>query len=123
MNKADIINALELSKARSAWSKGVKEYAIDLIDGLDDCVNITKEKLLNGASSWSEYSYGGCALIYDADIAEALCNPSELKARQGGEWQPSKNETWLDVQARALNQASSLILRTTKHLQSDALRT
>ncbi len=116
MNKEDIIKALESSKARSAWSKGVKEYAIDLIDGLDDCVNITKEKLLNGARTWSEFSYGGCALIYDADIAEALCTPSELKSRQGGKWQPSKNETWLDVQARALHQASSLILRTTKQI-------
>ena len=116
MNKETIITALESHNARSAWSKGVKSYAIDLVDGLDDCLNITKEKLLNGARTWSEYSYGGCALIYDSDIAEALCSPSELKARRGGEWQPNKSETWLDVQARALHQASALILRTLKRL-------
>jgi hypothetical protein len=116
MNKETIITALESHNARSAWSKGVKSYAIDLVDGLEDCVNITKEKLLNGASSWSDYSYGGCALIYDADIAEALCTPSELKARRGGERQPSKHSTWLDVQTRALQQASSLILRTLKRI-------
>jgi len=116
MNKETLISALESHKARSAWSKGVKNYAIDLVDGLDDCLNITKEKLLNGASDWSTYSYGGCALIYDADIAEALCSPSELKARRGGEWQPNRSETWLDVQARALHQACALILRTLKRI-------
>jgi len=116
MKKETIISALESHKARSAWSKGVKNYAIDLVDGLDDCLNITKEKLLNGAANWSAYSYGGCALIYDADIAEALCTPSELKARRGGEWQPNKSETWLDVQARALHQACSLILKTLKRI-------
>ena len=116
MNKETLISALESHKARSAWSKGVKNYAIDLVDGLDDCLNITKEKLLNGASDWSTYSYGGCALIYDADIAEALCSPSELKARRGGERQPNRSETWLDMQARALQQACSLILRTLKRI-------
>ena len=110
MEKQDIIDALESRKTRSAWSRGVNNYAIDLVDGLEDCVNITKEKLLNGARNWSEYSFGGCALIYDADIAEALCTPSELKAKRGGDLQPNSNETWLDVQARALFQASNLIL-------------
>jgi hypothetical protein len=116
MKKETLISALESHKARSAWSKGVKNYAIDLVDGLDDSLNITKQNLLNGATDWSSYSYGGCALIYDADIAEALCSPSELKARRGGEWQPNRSETWLDVQARALHQACSLILRTLKRI-------
>jgi hypothetical protein len=96
--------------ARSAWSKGVKAFAFDLLDNLEGRA-ITKDNLLNGASDWSAYSHGGCAFIYDQDIAEALCTPSELKARKGGDWQPSKQETWLDVQARALGQACSLILR------------
>ena len=114
MTKKDIIKGLESRKARSAWSKGVKNYAIDLIDGLDDCTNLTKEKLLNGARNWNEYSFGGCALIYDVEIAEALCTPSELKAKRGGELKPNGNETWMDVQARALHQASCLILKTVK---------
>ena len=29
--------------------------------------------LLNGAENWNQYSYGGCALIYDTDIAVTLC--------------------------------------------------
>tara|TARA_B100000424_G_C22788768_1_gene423685 strand:- start:74 stop:430 length:357 start_codon:yes stop_codon:yes gene_type:complete len=111
MEKQDIIDTLESRKARSAWAKGVKNYAIDLVDGLDDYANLTKEKLLNGARNWTEYSFGGCALIYDADIAEELCTPSELKAKRGGDLQPNSNETWLDVQARALHQASTLILK------------
>jgi len=118
MEKQDIIDALESRKTRSAWSRGVKNYAIDLVDGLDDCANLTKEKLLNGASNWTEYSFGGCAFIYDADIAEALCTPSELKAKRGGDLQPNSNETWLDVQARALFQASNLILKTTKKVDA-----
>ena len=117
MKKEDIIKELELRKARSAWAKGINNYAIDLIDGLEDCANLTKEKLLNGARNWTEYSFDGCALIYDADIAEALCTPSELKAKRGGELQPNRNETWLDVQARALHQASCLILRTVKRVK------
>lgn len=97
-------------KTRSAWSKGVKAFAFDLLDNLEGR-DITKDNLLNGASDWSQYSYGGGAFIYDQDIAEALCTPSELKVKKGGDLQPNRNETWLDVQARALGQACSLILR------------
>ena len=118
MEKQDIIDALESRKTRSAWSRGVKNYAIDLVDGLDDCANLTKKKLLNGASNWTEYSFGGCAFIYDSDIAEALCTPSELKAKRGGELQPNRNETWLDVQARALHQASNLVREVAKEVDA-----
>lgn len=118
MEKQDIIDALKSRKTRSAWAKGVNNYAIDLVDGIDDCANLTKEKLLNGARDWSEYSFGGCAFIYDADIAEALCTPSELKAKRGGDLQPNTDETWLDVQARALFQASNLILKIAKKVDA-----
>jgi len=103
-------------KTRSAWSKGVKAFAFDLLDNLEGR-DITKNNLLNGASDWSHYSYGGCAFIYDADIAEHLCTPSELKSRKGGDRQPSKNESWLDVQARALSQACRLILRLNRKVK------
>mgnify|MGYP000023276601 FL=1 len=103
-------------KTRSFWSKGVKAFAFDLLDNLEGR-DITKDNLLNGASDWSQYSYGGCAFIYDQDIAEHLSTPSELKARKGGDWQPNRNETWLDVQARALGQACSLILRLNRKVK------
>jgi len=111
-----LIKLLNNHKTRSAWSKGVKAFAFDLLDNLEGR-DITKDNLLNGASDWSQYSYGGSAFIYDQDIAEHLCTPSELKARKGGDWQPSKNETWLDIQARALSQACSLILRLNRKVK------
>lgn len=106
---ADIIEA---RKDRSAWDRGVNDYALELLDNLaeltqDDLSNlaIIRAALLNGASDWQQYSYGGCALIYDSDIAERLCTPSELKRCRGGAWNPSSRENWLDVQARALRRA------------------
>lgn len=100
---------------QSAWSKGVALYAQELLEDFHsnygDEFPITKDRLLNGASDWEEYSYGGCSLIYDADIAERLCSPSELKKVRGGDRNPNSRETWLDVQARALYQASRILLK------------
>ena len=109
-------------KCRSAWDRGVMQYAEELTAELAENINggyITLEQLataegrkaalLNGAKDWSQYSYGGGALIYDYDIAERLCNPSELKRTRNGERNPNSRETWLDCQARALSQASSKV--------------
>jgi hypothetical protein len=97
---------------QSAWAKGVELYAEDLREHLaENNLTATKENLLNGASNWKEYSYGGCSLIYDADIAERLCNPSELKRTDNGRLQPNRDENWLDCQARALFQASRIVLK------------
>ncbi len=115
--KRKLIEALDALKRRSAWEKGVKNFAIDLVDGLDADRAITKESLLNGAQNWKEYSYGGCAFIYDEDIAEALCNPTELKRTKHGERVPNASESWLDVQARALHQACTLVLRQARLVQ------
>lgn len=114
------IQALESKKVRSAWDKGVKNYAIDLLQELQDCIteqggepkNVAEleEWLLSGAKDWGQYSWGGCALCYNHQIAKALCTPSELKRTKNGERKPNKHEEWLDVQARALNQAYRLIL-------------
>ena len=111
-----IRNAIEARKTRSAWDKGVTLYALELLDNLRDLPAAgnrqeIKKALLNGASDWSEYSYGGCALIYDGDIAARLCSPSEFRRTRGGEWRPNRREEWLDVQARALFQACRLICR------------
>lgn len=114
----EIINAIEKENARSAWRKGVKEYAVMMLENFTDgdFENVStrkeiKEILLNGAKTWHEYSYGGCALIYDTDIAKTLCTPSELKLKKGGELQPNSRENWLDVQAKALSHAYDLICR------------
>ena len=103
-------------RARSAWDKGVTLYALELLDNLRDLPAADNRQeiqkaLLNGARDWREYSWGGCAMIYNGDIADRLCSPSELKRCRGGEWRPNRREEWLDVQARALYQASRLICR------------
>ena len=114
MTRQELLNVLQARTPRSAWNKGVNNYAIDLIDGLEVETIPTNKKeletlLLNGARDWQEYSQGGCALVYDGDIAKALCTPSELKATRNGERNPNKNETWLNVQSRALYQAFRVI--------------
>ena len=107
---------IENEHQRSAWNKGVSAYALELLEELEPeteiCGSPADEKLLlNGASDWNEYSYGGCSCIYDSDIAERLCTASELKRTHGGERQPNAQENWLDVQARALYQAYRRIVR------------
>jgi hypothetical protein len=67
--------------------------------------------LLNGASNWDQYSWGGCSLICDRDIAIRLCTPSELKKTRNGERRPNDREMWLDTQTRALRQAWFQIMR------------
>ena len=117
MATIDTIRAtITTRKTRSAWDKGVTLYALELLDNLRDLPAAgnrqeIKKALLNGAGDWSEYSYGGCALIYDGDIAARLCSPSEFRRTRGGEWRPNRRESWLDVQARALYQAFRLICR------------
>lgn len=117
INKAyELINE---KKARSAWERGVREYAGELLEDLDEAIRggwfeaeglaspeLVRKALLNGAVDWSMFSWGGSSLIYDGDIAERLCCPSELKKTRNGERRPNAREEWLDTQARALGQAA-----------------
>lgn len=124
-DKAQVLQHIEYNAStRSAWGRGVLEYARDLVESLPDDweysnANLLEKELLNGASSWNEYSWGGCALIYDADICERLASPSEQKRKKGGELAPNSRESWLDCQARALFQAFILIRRTCAGLVAD----
>lgn len=115
---AQAMQTLEQRKDRSAWGRGVTAYAVDMLQQIADYYKdgyISADDLaawttaeavaLNGARDWSEYSWGGSALVYDGDIAAALCTPSELKKTRNGDRRPNSQEEWLDVQARALRQA------------------
>ena len=123
-----MIRSIEGLKPRGAWRKGVVAYALDLLDGLKETITYAPEALdnetllfralLNGASSWAEYSEGGCALIYNRDIAERLCNPTELKRTRNGSREPNPRESWIDVQTRALTQAGLLIRRAYREVLS-----
>lgn len=115
-NVNQIIESISSMNPRSAWGRGVKEYALEILERLEaDTVlagtSADTQTLLNGASDWSQYSWGGSSLIYDGDIAERLCTPSEFKKTMSGKRRPNASEEWLDVQARALFQAARLILR------------
>jgi hypothetical protein len=106
----EIIAIIEATNPRSAWNKGVKAYALELLEELPHNVEYgTIESLeadmLNGARDWNQYSWGGCSLAYDEDIAKRLCTPSELKKTNNGARRPNSREEWLDTQARALRQA------------------
>lgn len=112
---AEANKRLDEVKTRSAWKRGVKEYAHDILSKVEEIAKFrhtapeTREEFLkmalNSAESWARYSYGGNSLCCNYDIAERLCTPSELKRKKGGELQPNSQESWLDVQARALSQA------------------
>lgn len=112
---------LEGNKDRSAWGRGVNVYALELVESLEERAAYEgrnpepgqecREWLLNGAQDWNQYSWGGSALIYDCDIAERLCTPSELKKTRNGERRPNSREEWLDTQARALYQACNRVSR------------
>ena len=120
-----IIVALESRKTRSTWDRAVTQYALEIIEDL--CIEdefefygspADNKMLLNGASDWWQYSWGGCSLIRDRDIAERVCCPSEFKrcfyADGSLKESPNGSEHWLDVQGRALFQASNLINRIAK---------
>ena len=124
MKKDVLITEIEAIPARSAWRRGVKDYAVMMVENAidDDHIEISdrrkfRKMLLNGAINEYDYSYGGCALIYDADIAKTLCTPSELKRTRNGERNPNRYEKWLDIQARALHQALNLATNTWETLR------
>ena len=101
---------------KSAWTKGVEIYAQELREFLEEnSLPATEENMLNGADNWKMYSWGGASLIYDADIAERLCSPSELKRNDYGRLPPNKSEEWLDVQARALRRAANMVLESARY--------
>lgn len=116
----EIRGNLEKIKTRSAWSNGVKMYAFDFCDDLEEWQDYEKTQdlptgaalekiLLNGAKNWSEFSWAGCSLCYNYDIAKRLCTPSELKKTYNGGKRPNAREEWLDVQRRALFQAFQML--------------
>lgn len=123
----EIVEAVEQkvseTKTRSAWERGVKAYAEELVEELREAVEdgyieasdlsnrrLFERAMLNGAADWRQYSEGGSALCYDCQIAERLCAPWELRKTDGGCKDPNPRENWIAVQTRALYQAAHLIL-------------
>lgn len=123
-------NAIETRRARSAWDSGVKEYALDLVKELEylaeyegrrpDNARELERWMLNGAADWKQYSEGGCSLIYNRQIAERLCTPSELKKTDNGRKDPNPRETWINCQARALYQAAQIVREAWTQVEKEA---
>lgn len=110
---SQLIKEINNQHERSAWLRGVNQYAVELATNVGEVVgdwqNYSFYELetiaLNGATAWGQYSEGGCALIYNSDICERLATPSEIKRTRHGELDPNACESWIDVQTRALMQA------------------
>ena len=134
---ADIEKALEKVMAtspRSAWCRGVKAYAVELLEEIQEAIDWNEEhgkgaesytpseleKLaLNGARNWTEFSEGGCALVYTADIVERLCTPSEIRMFRDGKRSVLFRCHCLEWQSRALWQAFRLILDAVREVAAD----
>lgn len=108
----------EYKKIRGAYKKGVILYALELADNIGDHYIITQEQrenlekvsrhdleafALNGASSWRQYSWGGCSLCYNYDILERLYCPSMVKRYENSD--TVQGFHLLDRQAHALARA------------------
>lgn len=104
-------------RARSAWSRGVNAYALDLLDSLEEYANyefeiagvfpaLSESLALNGADDWAHYAAGGCGLVYDAAIASRLLTPSELRAWESGR----RSFDFITLEGRALFQAWRVIV-------------
>lgn len=108
--------------ARSAWDRGVAKYALDIISGLKERgINevapespLFLKQCLNGAESWNQYSDGGCSLTCDFEIVERLCTDSAKRRFNAGRLERlnALEPTWIETQARALNQAFRLLKET-----------
>lgn len=120
--KTEFLTLLDRFPTRSAWDRGVKETARDMLETMEESGidTPTMANLLNGAQDWNQWAWGGCGLIYNADIAERYCSPSDLRKTRNGERRPNSREEWLDVEARAASQAAHRIVRIVKLRQEMA---
>lgn len=117
-NLETLANLVKSEKGyRSAWDKGVKAYALDILANFEDWARFNDEQgeplpvlnertALNGAKDWKQYAFGGCGLVYNYDIAERLCTPATLR-----KFDTLGGVNWLDLEAVALLQAWRLIAR------------
>lgn len=97
---------------RGQWNKTMAYYADFLLDSYIDICKwradqneaipaLSLDVVLDGALGWNQYSYGGCALVYDGDIAKTVFTPAQFT-----KWQQGRKvtaEPLLDIQARALD--------------------
>lgn len=119
MNINATIAGINRIKCRSAWNKGIKIYAIMLLENLKEngykgkditSSAILRKSLLNGADNWERYSRGGCALVYNGDIVKTLCTPAIIERYNSGALNVSTDDIF-KWQRQALQQAERLIMQ------------
>ena len=124
-----VTNEVNNTKTRSAWNKGVKAYALELLGQFEEWSEYNEQNgervpeldertALNGASDWDAWAFGGCGLCYDAYIAERLCTPSELRKTKGGIYPPTGANSWLLVESHAMRQAWRMIAEAVRKLEA-----
>ena len=100
--------------ARSAWGRGVQAAAVEIVESVDYIDELPasykpfERALLGDARDWSQYSWGGCSLCCNVEIAERYMTPSGLKRYMAPGHEASEGfggEQLLDMQARALRAA------------------
>ena len=112
------------ARARSAWSRGVNAYALDILDSLEDIARyhfenygefppLSESLALNGADNWHHFAAGGCGLVYTSAILERLCTPSELRRLS----RSSRSDIdAIEIEGRALFQAWRVIVLACSNL-------
>lgn len=126
-----VVNEVEKAKTRSAWAKGVQSYAFHILAQFEEWRRFNEEQgeelpeldevtALNGARDWEQWSYGGCGLVYDNNIAVTLCTASEREKwhKRGCPNMANPRETWLDVEARAARQAWRMIAEAVRVVEA-----
>ena len=112
--------ALNAVPRRTAWERGVMQYASDLFGayvdsrGITDLVvrigKISEADLLRGADSWRQYGEMGHAFIWDRDICLRLGTKYQIQKTERGQKQPSRGGTWKELQAKALGEAARIVI-------------
>lgn len=135
MNIEELKNKLneEQKKARGAYNKAIYQYIFELVDNIADnyittadelehLENITnlKERALNGAENWTQYSWGGCSLCYNYDILKRLFCKSIVEKYKNAD--TVRGRHLLDYQASALSRAFCKINFIIKMSKAEAKR-
>lgn len=99
--------------------RGICEYAVDIINEMIEKIDWEYQGLVTtdwdglerlaliGAKNWEQYSWGGCSLVTNYDIAMRLYegeHANKMIAEYSGEW-------LLNEQARGLRRAWNMICR------------
>ena len=127
-NKKDLLNYNNIIQTLEEWKKhtstkldkAILDDAIALLDNLKytsyqiNTLKDVRKALLNGARDWNQYSYGGCALVYNYDIAKHYLSEDkqqDFKFKRGPEKGCWNGIKLLDFQATCLREASRACLK------------